>query len=200
MSTNALGQLFGREQAISFHNRLLGMDPARLNGIEPGTLSGQEEGHNTDSFARLFNLLVVFANPGTYQQTSMPRGIVPDQEPVVLALSSQALTTILQKLDADRTHRPSRDKAHPDLRTVRILRRSGLPQDAIASQGLGIRIIFLPALFDQAKRLLCTLLGLQLWLSKAAPPHFIEEAQRPLRVLTGVHNQAVTSFFFPSVQ
>ena len=55
--------------------------PSATHGIEPGLSVGGKR-HNTDSFARLFNLLVVFANPGTYQQTSMPRGIVPDQEPV----------------------------------------------------------------------------------------------------------------------
>jgi hypothetical protein len=36
-------------------------------------------------------------------------------------LGSQTLTTLLQKLKADGTHRSPGDKAYPDLRAIRIL-------------------------------------------------------------------------------
>ena len=195
MSTNAFSQLLGRKQPIRFHNRLFGMDPFGFNGVEPGALSGQEERQDAHALARLFDLLVVLADPGANHFTDVPGGIVPDQEPVTRALGCQALTTILQELNADRTHRTSRDEAQPGLGTVGILRGSCLPQDAIAGQGPGVRVVLLPALFDQANGMLCTLPGVETGLGKATPPYFVQKADGPVGLLASISNQAVTSFF-----
>ena len=115
MSTNALSQLLGREQAIRFNHRLLRVDPLRLNGGEPGALGGQEARQDADAFPSLLDLPVVLPNPVPNHFAAMPRSIIPDQEPVALALGSQTLTTLLQKLNADGTHRSPGDKAYPDL-------------------------------------------------------------------------------------
>src|SRR6266567_2077941 len=92
VSTNALSQLLGREQAIRFYHSLLGVDPLRLDGVEPRALGGQEERQNANAFPRLLDLLVVLPNPTPNHFADMPGGIIPDQEPVALALGSQTLT------------------------------------------------------------------------------------------------------------
>ena len=76
VGTNTPDQLLGREQAVGFNHSALAMDPLRFNGIEPGALCGQKQGQNTHPFARGFDLLVVFTNPGTHDLTFMPGGII----------------------------------------------------------------------------------------------------------------------------
>ena len=110
----------------------------------------------------------------------MPGGIVPHQQPVPLALGYQALATVLQKLGANGTHQPSRDKAQPDLRTIRVVERSRLPQNAIAGERLGVRVVLLPGLFDQANRMLFALPNVNKGLAKIAPPDFVQKADRKL--------------------
>src|SRR5690348_341794 len=66
MSTNAFSQLPGGQQAIGFHNSLLGMHPLGLDRIEPGTFGGQKEGQDAHPFALLLDLAVVLTNPGSY--------------------------------------------------------------------------------------------------------------------------------------
>src|SRR5512135_1025936 len=200
VSTNALSQLLGREQAIRFHDSLLCMDPLRLNRVEPRALGGQEERQDTNAFPSLLDLPVVLPNPVPHHFAEMPRSIIPNQEPVPLALGSQTLTTRLQKLNADGTHRSPGDKAHPDLRAIRIVGQALLPQDAIARQGFGVGIALLPGLLDQANRSLLTLPGMQAWSGKTTPPDFIEKTDRPIRLRTGVSDQPITSVFFPSGQ
>src|ERR1700736_1730637 len=104
MSTNTFSQLLSREQSIRFDNMLLRMHPFRLNGIEPGTFGGQQEGQDAHAFPRALDQLVLLPDPGTHYQAFMPRGIVPDQQPVALALSLQALTAPIQEQDADRAY------------------------------------------------------------------------------------------------
>src|SRR5215472_1585813 len=130
MSTNAFSQLLSREHSIRFHYGLLRMDPLRFNWVEPGALCGEQERQNTDPLVRLLDLLIVPTNPLAHHLADMPGGIVPDQQPMPFSLRSQTLTTRLQKLDRDRAHRSSSDKAQPDLRTVWVIWRPVLPQDA----------------------------------------------------------------------
>jgi hypothetical protein len=92
-------------------------------------LSGQEERQDAHAFACLFHLLGVLTDPGANHEASVPGGIVPNQEPVALALGCQALTTLLQELTTESTHWPSRNAAQPDLRTVGLVRGPCLPQD-----------------------------------------------------------------------
>ena len=196
MSTNAFSQLLGREHSIGFHNSLLRMDPLRLDGVEPRALGGQEERQDANAFPSLFDLLVVLPNLTPNHFADMPGGIIPDQEPVALALGSQTLTTILQKPDRDRTHRAPGDEAQPDLRAVGIVGRSLLPQDAIAGQGLRVGVALFPALLNQTHRSLLALPGMHAWPAKAAPPDLIEKAGGPIRLRTGVGNQPIACVFF----
>jgi hypothetical protein len=196
MSTNALGQLIGRKQAIRFYNRLFGMDPLRLNRVKPGALSGQEERQDANALPSLLDLLIVLPKPAPNRFTHMPGGVIPNHKPVPLALSSQSLTTILQKLDADGTYRATSDQAQPDLRAVGIVGIALLPQDAIARQGFGVGIALFPGLLNQANRRLLALPGMQTWSGKAAPPNFIEKASCPIWLCTGVGDQPISCVFF----
>jgi hypothetical protein len=197
VSTHAFSQLLGREQAIRFNHHLLRMDPLGLDGVKPGTLGGQEERQDANAFPRLFDLLVVRPNPVPNHFAHMEGGRYPrSRASGVCRWRSQTLTTRLQKLNADCTHRTPSDKAQPDLRTVGIVRWSLLPQDAIAGQGLGVRIVLLPGLLHQTHGMSLVLPGVHARQGKAAPPDFVEETNGPIRLRTGPSNQAVACVFF----
>src|SRR6266568_1323067 len=172
------------------------MHPLGLDGIEPGTFGRQKERQNAYSFAGLSDLLVVLTNPGAYLLADMPGGVIPDQQPGGLALGLQPCATPLQKWDGQRTHRTTRDEAKRHLAPNGIALGSLLPQDPITGQGFGIRIAFLPHLFHQAHWVLLLLPGMHARQSKATPPDLVEEANRPVWLLTTPGNQAVACVFF----
>src|SRR6266566_3932463 len=174
----------------------LGMHPLGFNGIKPGALRGQQDGQNAHALAGLLDLLVVLAYPGTNGLTLMPVGILPDQEPVRLALLLQALATRLQELGGDGAHGSSRHKPQPGLRAVRLLGISLLPKHPRTGQGLGIRVVLAQGLLHQAHWLILALPGVYLRQRKAAPPDFIAKANRPARLLAGPSNQTVPRVFF----
>jgi len=88
--TDPFSQLLSRQQAIVLSHMALAMHSFGLNRIEPRTLRGQQERQYANACARLLDLLIVLANPGTHGLALMPGGIIPDQEPVCLALLEQA--------------------------------------------------------------------------------------------------------------
>ena len=81
----------------------LAVDPFGFNRLLPGTLGGHQEGQDPHAFARLFDLSVVGADPGPHRLALVPGGIIPNQEPMRLAVLAQPLTTPLQELDGDGT-------------------------------------------------------------------------------------------------
>ena len=172
------------------------MHPFGFNRVEPGTLRRQQERQNAHAFAGLLDLLVVLADPGAHGLTLMPGGIIPDQEPVRLPLLEQALAAPLQELGGDRADRSSGHEAQPDLRAVGLFRSALLPEDPVAGQRFGIRIILAPGLLHQPHGLVLTLPGVHLRQGKAAPPDFIAKANRPGGLLAGPSDQAVTCVFF----
>ncbi len=146
--------------------------------------------------ARLLDLLIVLTKPGANGLTLMPGGIIPDQEPVRLALLEQALAAPVQELGGDGADRSTSHEAQPRLRAVRLVGSPPLPEDAVARQGLGIRVSFAPGLLHQTHRLVEALPGVNLGQGKAAPPDFIAKPDRPTGLLAGPSNQAVTRVFF----
>src|SRR6266705_2506321 len=115
VGTDPLSKLLSRQRAIVLNHVAFAMHPFGLNRIEPGTLRGQQERQNPNAFARLLHLLIVLANPGTNGLTLMPGGIIPDQEPVGLALLEQARAAPVQELGGESADWPSGDKAQPQL-------------------------------------------------------------------------------------
>src|SRR5947209_16760778 len=139
VSTDAFSQKLRRKQPIVLNHVALSVNPLWLDGIEPRALGGQKERQNAHPFAVLSHLLVVLTNPGAHLLAHMPGGMIPDQEPVALALGGQALTTAVQKLGGDRAHGAPGDKTQPHLVSLRPLWGALLPQHTIAGQCFGGR-------------------------------------------------------------
>src|SRR6266851_2803231 len=99
VGTDPFSQLASRKQAIEFDHVPLGMHPFGFDGIEPRALGGQQQRQNANALARLFDLLIVLANPRTNRLALVPGSVISDQEPVRLALFEQALAASLQELD-----------------------------------------------------------------------------------------------------
>lgn len=199
MRTDPFSQLFGRKQAVRFNHGSFAMYPLRLNGIEPGALCRQAEGQDAHAFARLLDLLVVLSDPGAHDFADMPGCVIPDQQPGFFALSSQALAAPVKKLGGNVAHGASGNKAQPHLFAYRIVGCALLPQHPIAGQCFGIRVSFFLGLLHQAYWLFLILPGVHAREGKAAPPHFVEEANGPVGLLTGPGDQAVTSFFLTGI-
>jgi len=194
--TDPFSQLLSRQQAIVLSHMAFAMHPFGLNRIEPRTLRGQQERQYANTCARLLDLLIVLAKPGTHGLALMPRGIIPDQEPVCLALLEQARASPLQELGGDGADRPPGHEPQPDLRAVGFLGSSLLPEHTVASQGLGIRVVLAPGLLHQPQRLLLALPGMRKRQGKAAPPDFIAKPDRPAWLLASPSDQAVPCVFF----
>src|SRR5712691_6570479 len=96
-------------------------------GLIKAALGGEQERQDANAFARLLHREVVLSDPGPYQLAFMPGGVIPNQQPVVLALCCQTFATPIEKLDRDGTHRTSRHKAQPDLLAHGVIGWSFLP-------------------------------------------------------------------------
>lgn len=122
----------------------------------------------------------------------MPRGGVPDQPQRSFAFTSQLLATPGQELGGERRDErrdwPSRNEAQPDLFAIR-------PQQAVASQGFGLRVLRVGGLCHQPQRLVFRPRG-QVRLGEARPPDFIGVAQHPLGVRSGKPDQPIARLFF----
>ena len=196
MSTNAQDQLVGGQQAVRFHNSLLGMNPPGLDRIEPGTFSRQKKGQNAYPFALLLDLAVVLSDPGPHQFAVMPGSIIPDQQPRGLALLLQPATDPFQKLGGDGADRATGDEAKRGHLPNGIISLALLPEDPITGKGFGVRIILLPGLFDQVGWLILALPGTQRRQGKATPPHLIQKADGPTRLSARPSNQPIAGVFF----
>src|SRR5579884_743876 len=126
------------------------MHPMRLNTIQPGTLRWQparNETHSCLAFALgCQHALIVLLEPLADFLTHMPGSIVPDEYQHALTLTLQLLAEPLQKGCRHMADWSTVDKAQPDGLAVRF-------QQAIATQGLGIAILFADPQFLQAQRL-----------------------------------------------
>jgi hypothetical protein len=111
--TDAFRQVASRQQAIEFHDGALGMHPCRFNRVEPGALGGQQDGQDPHAFARLLALSIGRSYPGPHRLALVPGGVIPDQEPMRLALLEQLLTAPLQELGGDRADRTPSHQAQP---------------------------------------------------------------------------------------
>ncbi len=125
----------------------------------------------------------------------MPGSVIPDQEPVGLALLEQTLTTPVQKMGGDGTDRTTCDEAQPHLRTVRLLLWPRLPEYAIASQHFGIRVVLAPGLLHQTNRMGWVLPGMRLRQREPTPPDLIGKSNGPGGLLTAQAIKRSRAFF-----
>src|SRR5581483_7002905 len=157
VGTNPLSQVLGGKHPVGFHDGTLAMHPLGFNGIKPGALFGQKQWQDTHPLALALDLLVMLSNPGAYDLTGMPGGIIPDQQPRRFALTLQLGAAPVQKLRRDVAHRTPIHETQRHLVADGSLGWTSLPEDSIAGQGFGIRISLLPALFYQTKRIIAHL-------------------------------------------
>src|SRR5260221_1628955 len=77
--THTSFQFVGAQDAVSFGDVALAVNPPRLNRVQPGTFGGKETRQDAHAFPGLFDRLIMFAKPGVNGLTLVPGGIVPDQ-------------------------------------------------------------------------------------------------------------------------
>ena len=75
--TDALGKLFGRKQSIGFDNCAFATHPFRFDGVEPGTFRRKPQGQDVHATSFLFDLLIVFSDPGPHNFADMPGAHYP---------------------------------------------------------------------------------------------------------------------------
>src|ERR671919_3027105 len=140
--TDPLGQFPATEQPVGLHHFAFGMGPAGFDGIEPGTLGGQGTGQNPYPLASALDSAVVVLNPALYFLANVPGGVVPHQEPRLLAQRLQLATNPHQESDSHPTDGTTLHKTQPPFLLQRFL--AGLPgqQKPITSQGLGVWVSF----------------------------------------------------------
>ena len=183
----------GTQQTVRFRYRTLPMDPFRFNGVEPRTFAGQVAGDEARTLGTPLDLLMVLANPGPHRLTTVPGGVVPDQEQGREALCCKLYRAPCQKLDGDGTHRAPGDKAEPHL--VRLLWPRP-HQQAITGQRLGIGVVLGWGQLLQLLRGLGVSPALLVGLGEPTPPDFVANPQRPRRLGVGPLDEPVAPFFF----
>ena len=86
MSTDAFSQLLGREQAIRFNHRLLGVDPAFSSmGLSQGLWVGKKKGKMRTPLPVCLTCWLCSRSQLRTILLTWKAGIIPDQEPVALA-------------------------------------------------------------------------------------------------------------------
>jgi hypothetical protein len=189
VGTDPLPEFRHREHASGFHHRPFPMYPCGFNGIEPGTRARSSiDNHATT--ALVFGGPVVGFDPLLHRLTDMPGGIVPDEQESPLALGRKVCGQPCKNNTGHRTDGTPLDKT-----SEHVVRRGHI--EAITGDRFPLWILGWYRLFHQADGLVIAP-GMHLGLGFAAPPDFIFEAQRAVRMLRGHLDEAVPAVFFRS--
>lgn len=185
--TDPLGEFPGSEFARRLDNRAFAVQPARLDRVEPRALGRQGADEEADT-PRTFRVAIVRPNPGPDGRASMPRGIVPDQNPGRLTFRVQPGTGPGQELGGESRDGTVLDKAQPDV--VRIG-----PHHAVTGQRFGLGIVLVGGPFEQAQGLLLAP-RVQVGLRQPRPPDFIDIPHHPGGLRLRPATQPVPPLFF----
>src|SRR3990172_8452259 len=171
------------------------MDPHRLNWVEPGTFLGQQTAQDAHTLTTPFHLPVMITDPISHRLTDMPGSVIPDQ-------NQHRSPNRLQFLAAPGEETPGQDRigiafdeTQPDGFIPPKLRVDPAYQQAIASQSFGTRILFGQGLLHQAQRVIGCGPAIHIGLFQAAPPGFVFETQRPIRMAPDHLDQPVSTLF-----
>src|SRR5437660_1095814 len=190
--TDATFHFLSGEQTSWFNNGPFAMHPMRLNAVEPGTLGRQPARNDAHSPMALplgcQHVAIVLLEPTAHFLTDMPRGIIPDEDQHALALTLHLLTKPLQKGRRYMADGPTIDKAESNGLAIGF-------EQARATQGFGIRILFADLPFQQAQRLSRFTPAMHLRLCHPAPPHLIGIPYHPATP-PSQGDQGVAPFFF----
>jgi hypothetical protein len=182
-STNSVCQGLLGKGNIWLDDSAFTMRPLRFNWVEPGTFDWQETNQDANSFSRSFDSMIMFSNPGTHGFAGVPTGVVPNHCQNRLVQFLDFLAAPLQKLNGNTTHGSSINETQKHFLNSQIITCHPSQQNAIASQSLWIRIIFLLGVLYQSQRLSFFTPTRQVLLRKAAPPGFILKAPNPIMLL-----------------
>src|SRR5713226_5733480 len=197
IGTNTSLQFICTQDAISFGNVALAMNPLGLNRVEPGTFRGQQARQDAHTPAGLLDRLMVAAHPSANHLPLVPRGVIPDQHESRNRLRRKLLATRGQEVDGDRADGTPIDKAQEHL-----VGRLGTTtqQHSITGQCFWISVFFPAFEFLQPSPVILIYPAMLIGLSQPAPPDLIEETERPGRMGQYQTDQAIPSGFFPSGQ
>src|SRR5262249_6944261 len=168
-------------------DRLLAVLPLGLDPVQPRTFHRQSARQDANP-TRLLGTPVVLADPAPHALTDVPGGVVPDQQQRRLAFGRQLRTDPGQKVLGALADRPTLHE--PQQHPVRVR-----AQQPVATEGLGIGIVFVLLRLDQAQRFVVGP-GVQVRRRQAAPPGLIQKAQHPVRMPLSQTDQSIPSFFF----
>src|SRR3954451_1766115 len=122
--------------AVGLHHPTLAVYPLRLYRVQPWALLGQQTADNpyAPNDALLYPA-VVLRNPGAHLFACVPAGVVPHQDPNLLAQRTQLPRASFKELGCDPADRAAINEAHP-----RLLKLWN--EQPVAGDGLGVRIFF----------------------------------------------------------
>src|SRR5712692_7642285 len=194
--TNTSLQFVRAQDAFSFGNVALAMNPLGFNRVEPGTFRGQQARQDAHPPAGLLDRLIVAAHPSANHLTLVPRGVIPDQYESRNRLRRQLLATRGQEVDGDRADGTTVDKAQEHLVGMLL---TATQQHSITGQGFRINLLFAACEFLQPSHVILIYPAMLIGLSQPTPPDLIEETERPGRMGQHQTDQAIPSGFFPDV-
>ena len=196
-STDPIRQLLGRQGAVWLNDPTFTMQPLGFNRVQPGTFDGQRTDQDAHPLTRGLDLPVMLPDPSADGLANVPGGIVPDQSQHPFTQGVHFSAAPVQKLDGNGADGPTVYETQPHLLLGFSFSQLPADQQAVASQGFALRIIFGLRQLNQTQRLSGGGPSVQVRLSKTAPPGFIFETQDPIK-LPGPADQPVTSLFFRS--
>src|SRR3712207_2063577 len=171
--THAICQFVGAEQTtVGLHHPSFAVDPLRLYRVEPRALLGKQAGQDAYSAPAPLDLPVVGGDPLSDLFGGVPRSVVPDKEPHLLASCFESLAAPRKEPPRYTAQRATIHKAQPHLLELRQV-------EPIAGDGLRIRIVFGDRLLDETHGLTRfgpTIEGGQ---SQPAPPSLVFKTYHP---------------------
>src|SRR3990172_7103824 len=171
------------------------MDPHRLYRVEPGTFLGQQTLQDAHTMPTPLHLTVMISDPMSHSSANMPGSMIPDQNQHRFPNSLQFLAAPGEEMLGQDAIGIAFDKTQPDGFIPSQLRADRAYQQAEASQSFGTRIIFRQDLLHQPQRVISFSPAIHMGLFQTAPPGFIFETQRPIRMALHHFDQPVSTLF-----
>jgi hypothetical protein len=137
----------------------------------------------------------MFSDPSSCRLTGMPGSMIPDQNQHCFPNRLQFLAAPSQELLAQEAIGIAFNKPQPNGFLPDRLWIEPADQQAIASQGFGVRIPFRQSLLYQPQWVVGFSPATQVRLPQTAPPGFIFETQRPIRMTLDQLDQPVATLF-----
>src|SRR5215208_1040160 len=186
-----LGKLVGAQQTVGLYHLALAVNPLGLYGVEPWALFGQQAADDPHpSCSALFDLPVMRGDPLSNLLGDVPGGVVPDQNPNLLARRLELLAAPPKEPRGYRAYGTTVHETHPHLLELGHIK-------PVAGDGLRIGVVLGDRLFDEAQRRFARIApAAKGWPRQAAEPGLVQETYRPLGMSRRQANHSVAAPFF----